>query len=258
MSFQVNNLTYQVSQKFKLNIESFSSEKGNFIGIIGPNGSGKSTLIKLLTKQKDQYQGLIYFQNQNLKDIKLKDFAKEVSIVAQHNHLEFSLSVEQIISMAFYKQKRFLENINQKDHQKIEEVLTLVNLENYLDQDFNQLSGGQQQRVILARALAQDTPYIILDEPTNYLDIYYQLEIMEILKKTNKKIICVIHDLNIALAYCDYLYVIKEGSMIASGKPEQIINEELVNDLFHVQSQTINPYKMNRKQLLFYLQEETK
>ncbi|WP_423363549.1 ABC transporter ATP-binding protein [Mycoplasma sp. P36-A1] len=253
MAIKVKNLKVFFDKKQIINIKDFDSSKGNFIGIIGPNGCGKSTFLKVLYKENKDYHGIVEVDNKDIKQYDNKSYSTKISALCQHNHFDFSLSINQIVSMARYSRKKVFQSLDSKDINIIKKSIELVNLKDYEDKDFNNLSGGQQQRAILARAIAQDSTYLLLDEPTNHLDIYYQLEIMEMLKKQNKPIISIIHDVNIALTYCDYIYVMNEGSFISQGRPEEVINHKIIKDIFKVNSQEEININKNKKQLLLYI-----
>ena len=135
--------------------------------------------------------------------------------------------------------KKALERDNAKDYAIAEEALKKVGMENFSRRSFSTLSGGEQQRVILARALAQETPCLVLDEPTNHLDITHQLQLMNIVRELKVTVISAIHDLNIAAAFCDYLFVMKDGNLAASGTPDEIFRTDLLQDIYHVDTEIV-------------------
>ena len=133
--------------------------------------------------------------------------------------------------------KKTLERDNARDYEIVEEALKTVQMEEFGDRVFSTLSGGEQQRVILARALAQQTPALILDEPTNHLDITHQLLLMELVKKLDVTVISAIHDLNIAAAYCDRIYVLKDGQMEGCGTPKEVLTSEMIRRIYKVDAE---------------------
>ncbi|MFQ9872372.1 MAG: ABC transporter ATP-binding protein [Oscillospiraceae bacterium] len=135
--------------------------------------------------------------------------------------------------------KRSMERDNTQDYEIVAQSLAQVGMQDFSSRSFSTLSGGEQQRVILARALAQQTPCLILDEPTNHLDIKYQLQLMDIVKGLGRTILSAIHDLNIALMYCDFIYVVKDGQVVAQGEPAQVLTRELIQDVYQVQAEII-------------------
>ena len=136
--------------------------------------------------------------------------------------------------------KKFLDRDTKEDYDIIYDALNKVEMLEFIDRSFLTLSGGEQQRIILARALAQQTDCLILDEPTNHLDIKYQLQLMGIVKNLNVEVIAAIHDLNIAAMYCDKIYVLKEGNIVAYGTPKEVLTSELIKDVYGVDSIVIN------------------
>lgn len=211
-----------------------------FIGIIGPNGSGKSTLLKCIYRVLEPNAGLIELDGKKLKDYAVKESAKKVAVVAQHNYYNFDFTVREVVLMGRAPHKKALERDNAKDYRIVEEALKTVQMDAFADRTFSTLSGGEQQRVILARALAQQTPALILDEPTNHLDITHQIMLMELVKKLNVTVISAIHDLNIAAAYCDKIYVLKDGVLEGYGTPQEVLTSELIKRIYQVDSEVVN------------------
>lgn len=209
------------------------------IGIIGPNGSGKSTLLKCIYRVLKPTHGAVYLDNRKLSDYAYRESAQKMAVVAQHNYYNFDFSVIDVVLMGRSPHKKQMERNTIKDYQIVRETLEKVGMSDFAQRSFSTLSGGEQQRVILARALAQQTPCLILDEPTNHLDIKYQLQLMDIIKKLNCTIIAAIHDLNIAMMYCDVIYVIKDGIVVADGKPEVILTKELIDQIYEVDVELI-------------------
>lgn len=211
-----------------------------FIGIIGPNGSGKSTLLKCIYRVLEPNAGLIELDGKKLKDYAVKESAKKVAVVAQHNYYNFDFTVREVVLMGRAPHKKALERDNAKDYRIVEEALKTVQMDAFADRTFSTLSGGEQQRVILARALAQQTPALIFDEPTNHLDITHQIMLMELVKKLNVTVISAIHDLNIAAAYCDKIYVLKDGVLEGYGTPQEVLTPELIKRIYQVDSEVVN------------------
>ena len=187
---------------------SMESKDKELVGIIGPNGSGKSTLLKCIYRILKPDAGAVYLD-------------REVVLMGRAPH------------------KKTLERDNAKDYQIVDEALKTVQMEAFADRTFSTLSGGEQQRVILARALAQQTSALILDEPTNHLDITHQIMLMELVKKLNVTVISAIHDLNIAAAYCDKIYVLKDGVLEGYGTPEEVLTPELIRRIYKVEAEIV-------------------
>lgn len=217
-------------------------EHQQFVGVIGANGCGKSTLLKSLYKSLKPEKGGIFLDELDVLNASNKTVAKQLAVVSQFNEMSFDLSVEQIVLLGRTPHKKLLESDSKADYQIVEEALAQTNLLNYRERSFLSLSGGEKQRVILARAIAQQPHFIILDEPTNHLDIRYQLEILNSVKNMKIGVLAALHDLEMAAAYCDYLYAMKDGEVIAKGTPETLLTAELIEELYQVKCQTfINP-----------------
>ena len=220
-------------------LKGISVDSGNkeLVGIIGPNGSGKSTLLKCIYRVLKADSGAVYLDGDELYSMNAKSSAKKMAVVAQHNYYNFDFSVREVVLMGRAPHKKALERDNAKDYQIVEEALQRVQMEQFADRSFSTLSGGEQQRVILARALAQQTPALILDEPTNHLDITHQIMLMELVKTLDVTVISAIHDLNIAAAYCDRMYILKDGVLEACGTPAEVLTPEMIKKIYKVDAE---------------------
>ena len=217
---------------------SIESQDKELVGIIGPNGSGKSTLLKCIYRILKPDAGAVYLDGEELHSMSVKSSARKMA-VAQHNYYNFDFTVREVVLMGRAPHKKTLERDNAKDYQIVDEALKTVQMETFADRTFSTLSGGEQQRVILARALAQQTPALILDEPTNHLDITHQIMLMELVKKLNVTVISAIHDLNIAAAYCDKIYVLKDGVLESYGTPQEVLTPELIRRIYKVEAEVV-------------------
>ena len=214
---------------------SIESKDKELVGIIGPNGSGKSTLLKCIYRILKPDAGAVYLDGEELHSMSVKSSARKMAVVAQHNYYNFDFTVREVVLMGRAPHKKALERDNAKDYRIVEEALKTVQMDAFADRTFSTLSGGEQQRVILARALAQQTPALILDEPTNHLDITHQIMLMELVT-----VISAIHDLNIAAAYCDKIYVLKDGVLEGYGTPQEVLTSELIKRIYRVDSEVVN------------------
>ncbi len=222
-----------------------------FVGIIGPNGSGKSTLLRCIYRTLKPSSGTIFINEQSLESLPIKETAKKMAVVSQHNDIAFDFSVLDMVLIGRSPHKRFMERDNPKDYEIALESLKKIGMEDFKERSFNSLSGGEKQRIILARALAQDTKCLILDEPTNHLDIKYQLQFMSIAKSLDITVISAIHDLNLAAMYCDKLYALKDGEVLSYGSPKEILNKELIKDLYDVNSEVVLDQSTNLLNIIF-------
>ena len=213
---------------------SIDSKNREFIGIIGPNGSGKSTLLKCIYRILKPNNGCIMLGEEDISKMSVKESAKKLAVVAQHNYYNFDFSVGEVVLMGRSPHKKSLEPDNSEDYDIVNESLEKVGMLGFKNRSFSTLSGGEQQRVILARALAQQTPCLILDEPTNHLDIKYQLSLLNIVKSLDLTVISAIHDLNIASMYCDRLFVMKNGRIVGMGTPQEVLTKEFIKEIYDI------------------------
>lgn len=231
---QVKNLRFSIDNKEILKDISFDVPKGSFVGIIGPNGSGKSTLLKNIYRLYKPSSGKIILDNKDLFTMKDKECAKEIAVLAQESNSQFDFTVEQIVKMGRYPYKSVFEDYSKDDLKMVSEMLIKVGLDDYSHRSFSNLSGGEKQRALIARALVQNTDFLILDEPTNHLDIGYQIQLMDLVKSMKITTLSAIHDMNIASMYCDYLIVMKDGKIKKFGNVEEVITAQTLKKIFGV------------------------
>lgn len=219
----------------KLDIE---IPKGKITTILGPNGSGKSTLLKILSCYNKPSRGDVFIENIKLNNMKYKYIAKRISTVHQQNETPEDISVETLISYGRSPYSNVYKKDKNEDEKLIQWAIDATNMENLKHKNVMSLSGGERQRAFIGMALAQKTEVLLLDEPTTYLDIYHQIEILEMVKKLNKDynitIIMVLHDINQAIKYSDNIVIMKNGKIIKNGKPDKIINEEIIKEVYNV------------------------
>lgn len=217
---------------------SFSVRKGDFVGVVGPNGSGKSTLLKLASRVLEPQSGSVFLKGEKLDTLSRKELASQIASVPQVYHLDFSFTVEEVISMGLYpviKKKK----PGFKPKEKIEELLSRMELEGMRERFFPELSGGERQRVILAQALAQEPEVLLLDEPASNLDVSFQLKLFDFLKELNQQgmtIICVVHDLNLALSYFERIALLFQGEVLAEGAPEEVLQPALLEKVYGIKA----------------------
>lgn len=228
------NLSYSVGDVDIIEDISISVEKSSITGIIGPNGSGKSTFLKNVYKVLKPRSGSVSVEGQDIIKMSNKKSASILSVLSQENSTAFDFTVLEVVLMSRYHTKKLVDNIDDEDIEICKKALKKVDLEDLSDRKFNSLSGGEKQRVLLARALAQDTNIIILDEPTNHLDIGSKIKILKLVKNSQKTVLTAIHDLDIAIKFCDYIYALKDGKIYAQGLSQEIITPKLVKDLYGV------------------------
>ncbi|ADO76212.1 ABC transporter ATP-binding protein [Halanaerobium praevalens] len=251
MELEIDKLSLMIEGK-KI-IEKIKAQvfKGEFIGLIGPNGSGKSTLLKTIYRVLKPQAGLIKLDQQKLQDLSFQASAKKMAVVRQLNNFNFDFTVEEIVMMGRSPHKGMLEVESEQDYKIIYNALAKVNLVDYAARSFATLSGGEKQRVLIARALAQETELLILDEPTNHLDIRYKLQILDLIKSLKKEVLAAIHDLNLAVSYCDRIYVMKAGKIFAEGKPKTIITEDLLREVYQVEAKIIEDPETKKINIIY-------
>ena len=226
--------THEVIKDLSLEIH-----EGKITTLIGANGCGKSTLFNLMTRNLKPDAGHIYVNNKALSEIKLKDFAKQAAIVHQYNTAPPDLTVEKLVNYGRTPYHTMgLSSDREEDEKKVQWAMEITNTLKHKDKQVSQLSGGQKQRVWIAMALAQDAKVLLLDEPTTYLDIRYQLQILRLIRRLNEEygftIIMVLHDVNQSLYYSDEIVALKAGKCIAQGSPQQILTGELIQKVYGV------------------------
>lgn len=228
------NITVTIDNKKIVSDVSIEALSGKFVGIIGPNGSGKTTFLKSLYRVIVPSEGAFYLDEEPISKMSYKTSAQKMAVVTQHHFYNFDFTVQEVVLMGRAPHKKRMERDYAIDYQLVNEALDKVDMLSFKNRDFSTLSGGEQQRIILARALAQNTNCLVLDEPTNHLDIKHQLKIMDLSKTLGVTVVAALHDLNIAAAYCDYLYVLKDGCVVASGEPKSILTETLIKQVYDV------------------------
>ncbi|GKV64069.1 MULTISPECIES: ABC transporter ATP-binding protein [unclassified Sporosarcina] len=215
-----------------------SIQKGKVTTIIGPNGCGKSTLLSVLSRNNTPKSGAVSLENRDLLQYKPKEFAKKLAIVYQQNDIPKDLTIEKLVGFGRLPHKNLLQRAREEDLQAIDWALSVTNLNDKRDKDLEALSGGERQRVWIAMALAQRSEILCLDEPTTYLDIYYQIELLELVKSLNEEygltIVMVLHDINQAIRYSDEIILMKTGQIVAEGPPREVITKDVIKQVYGV------------------------
>ncbi len=230
-------LSFKAGTKHILNAVSHELKKGYFYSIAGCNGSGKTTLLQTLLRIKKASSGTIYLPDQ------IANKAHYFSYVPQNTQLEFDFTVEETVMMGRYPYFSGITGPGKVDRQKVKEALELTDMTAFSHRSVTNLSGGERQRTIIARALAQDTPIMLLDEPVSQLDVYHQIEVLKLLREIadsqNKTIITVLHDLNQVSEFTDEVMVMDNGRIVANGKPYDVLTPELLKTVFKVNAEWI-------------------
>ncbi len=246
---------YKSSKKKAIDEISISIEKGYFWGIIGPNGSGKTTLLDLLAGFKKPSSGRIFFNGKEILKYKKKELAKAISFVPQKFYVSIPFQVKDILIMGRHPFMGRFSPPSSYDLYLVKSISELLKISDLSDRYITELSGGEIQRVIIARALVQDTPVIILDEPTSNMDISHAIEVLGIIqdqvRKKGKTAIMAIHDINLAGMYCDKLIIIKDGRIVCYGDTSEILEERIIKDVFDVECKVIKENSTGERYVLF-------
>lgn len=217
-------------------VDSVSTEikKGKITSIIGPNGAGKSTLLSIISRLLNKDDGNIIIDGKDLEQWDSTELAKKISILKQSNFINIRLTIRELVEFGRFPYSQ--GNLKKEDLEYIDEAIEYLNLGDIEDKYLDQLSGGQRQRAYLAMVIAQNTEYILLDEPLNNLDMKHSVEIMKILRKLvdelGKTIAIVIHDINFASCYSDNIIALKDGRLIEEGITEKIIDKKILNNIY--------------------------
>lgn len=237
-AMEVRDLYFSYGKNKVLKGVSLKITEGKITTILGANGCGKSTLFYLMTRNLTPRKGNIFLHGKNILNLGLKDFAKKVSIVHQYNTSSDDISVERLVSFGRTPHMRMMQGRNEEDDRLIRWAMEVTGVAKYRNREVSRLSGGQRQRVWIAMALAQNTKILFLDEPTTYLDIRYQIEILELVKRLNREfgitIVMVLHDINQAIYFSDAVIGLKDGVVAVEGKPEEVIGRESIRQLYGI------------------------
>ncbi len=219
---------------------SASIQKRKITTIIGPNGCGKSTLLKTMGRILKQKSGKVFLQEQDMQAISTKDIAKQMALLAQSSEAPSQLKVEELISYGRFPHRKNMGTLTKRDQEVIEWAMDLTKTLAFRDREISQLSGGQRQKVWLTMALAQETDILLLDEPTTYLDMSHQLDVLTIIEELNNNhgctVVMVLHDINHAARFSDELIAMKDGSITAIGTPKEILTKEVMRRVFQIEA----------------------
>lgn len=233
---EINSLYKKYGNRTILNNISLVIPKGKLISLIGPNGAGKSTLLAVLARLEKAGQGSIKIDGKELSLYTLNNFSTKLSFLKQHNNFDLKLKVSELIAFGRFPYSK--GHLNPKDEEIIEEAIERMNLSALRAAYIDEISGGERQRVFLAMIIAQDTEYILLDEPLNNLDMKHAIDIMQVagrlVHEFQKTVIMVVHDINFAANYSDYIIGMKQGEIIFMDEKQNVIREDTLRALFDI------------------------
>lgn len=215
---------------------SIDLSSGSFYGLLGPNGAGKTSLVRQLLKLQAKSSGIIQLDEENIESIKRKNMARKLAFLPQTINGDVDFTVEEIVAMGREPYRKNLAPLGEADINAINEAMEFADCMDFKDKSVKLLSGGERQRVMIARTIAQDTPWIILDEPVSSLDITHQTRLMQLLDRLriekHKTIIAILHDINLAATFCSHLILMKEGKVTKVGATEEILTRENLRELY--------------------------
>lgn len=248
-AINIKNLKVGYDKKIIIEELNLSLEKRKITSIIGSNGCGKSTLLKSIGRILKKENGEIFILDKNMNDMKSKEIAEKLAILSQNPTAPSQLKVEELVSYGRYPHRTNVSKLSNEDKQKIEWALKVTNTFEFRYRELSDLSGGQRQRVWLAMALAQETDILLLDEPTTFLDMSHQLEVLNIVKNLNDKhgctVVMVLHDINHAAKYSDFIVAMKDGKILYKNTPDLIMSKEVLKDIYNINAELITNENYN-------------
>ena len=220
--------------------EGLVAAPGQGTALVGPNGSGKSTLLKGMADQLSPDAGSVRIDGQAVASLDSKELARKLGLLSQENVAPESITVEKLVGHGRYPYRGFFDGLTDDDLIAIDRAIDLAGVDHLRDRDVGSLSGGQKQLVWIAMVLAQETDVLLLDEPTTFLDMHHQLEVMEIIEtlrdESDMTVVVVLHDLQQAARLADHVVALKDGSVHGRGHPEEVITEELLAEVFGIEA----------------------
>ena len=239
---KLNNISYHIGKHQILHDITLSLPSGQVIALIGPNGAGKSTLFSVMARLQPLQSGQVCFGEHDIVSCHARTLSKTVAMLGQENHVQGRLRVHELLMFGRYPYHQGQPTAN--DERKVQEIIERFELELLADRFLSTLSGGQRQRVLIAMIVCQDTPYLLLDEPLNNLDMYHSGRLMRELRELShsqkKTVVIVLHDINQAAQFADTVVTMKEGQVMAVGQPVDVITQETMKILYNVDVTVLN------------------
>lgn len=247
----VKDLIKKYGSKTVVNEVSFEVPKGKVLSLIGPNGAGKSTVMGMISRLIAKDAGIISFEDKELSKWKSRELAKKLAILTQHNNIQMKLTVRELVAFGRFPYSG--SRLTAEDNEIIDKAIAYMELEEFEERYIDELSGGQRQRAYIAMVIAQDTDYVLLDEPTNNLDIYHASNLMSIVRRLcdelGKTVILVLHEINYAAFYSDYICAFVDGKIAKFGTVDEVINKESLKDIYNIDFEII---RIHEKPLSVY------
>ena len=238
----VIDLIKKYDGKTVVNSVSFEIPKGKVLSFIGPNGAGKSTVMGMISRLIAKDAGMIHFEDKDMSKWKSRELAKKLSILTQHNNIQMKLTVRELVAFGRFPYSG--NRLTAEDNEMIDKAIAYMELQEFENRFIDELSGGQRQRAYIAMVIAQDTEYVLLDEPTNNLDIYHASNMMRIVRRLcdelGKTVILVLHEINYAAFYSDYICAFVDGKIAKFGTVDEVIEKETLREIYKVDFEIIH------------------
>ncbi|MEY9869887.1 iron complex transport system ATP-binding protein [Peribacillus sp. B2I2] len=245
---EVKNLFKKYNSKTVVEDVSIEITKGKITSFIGPNGAGKSTVLSMISRLITRDSGEVLIEGKDMGKFNSNELAKKIAILKQANHINIRLTIRELVAFGRFPYSQ--GKLTKEDWEYVDEAIAYMELGEMQDKFLDQLSGGQQQRAFIAMVIAQNTEYVLLDEPLNNLDMKHSVQIMKVLRRLadelGKTVIIVIHDINFASCYSDYIVALKDGKVVHNGPTEQVINSNVLKEIYDmdIEIQNINDNKI--------------
>ena len=248
---KIFNITKKYDEKTVVDSVSFEIPQGKVVSFIGPNGAGKSTVMGMISRLIATSSGEVEFQGKDIRKWQDKELAKELAILTQQNNIQMKLTVEELVCFGRFPHSG--NRLSDKDMELVNQAISYMELEDFRDCFLDELSGGQRQRALIAMVIAQDTKYVLLDEPTNNLDICHATNLMKMVRRLcdelGKTVILVLHEINYAACYSDYICAFKDGKVAKFGTVEEVMRKDVLSEIYDVDFEIMN---INEKPLCIY------
>ena len=232
----ITNLTKRYNQQLVVDSVDFEIPKGRVLSLIGPNGAGKSTVMGMISRLVAKDSGLIQFDGKDISQWKSRDLSRHLAILTPHNNIQMKLTVRELVAFGRFPWSG--GRLTRQDHKIIDDAIAYMELGQLQDQFIDELSGGQRQRAYIAMVIAQDTGYVLLDEPTNNLDLYHASAMMRTVRRLcddlGKTIVMVLHEINYAAFYSDYICAFVDGKVQAFGTVHEVMTQERLRKIYNV------------------------